>query len=306
MQTSDSNSDRQLILGAAAALKRLRPGYGPLIDFHGAIFLAQEQSARQVTLPEIRVESRVPAEKLAAGIPLVGLAAIPWDPAAAGALMGELCRVVLRDNPGLAADAEALLKAVEEGRLFPAALCAALLREEDPYFSQCAEELAIDKGFLAFMAYHSLRPSLEAAAITLAPLVEAVKGWERGSCPICGSGPAIALLRDEGKRLLVCSLCAHQWPARRLVCPFCEESDPRRLRYAFSDEEPEYRTELCDGCRTYLKTFDLRKIARPIYLPLEQVASLHLDVQAIQDGYRSRGIGLALPLAGVSCTPDAS
>jgi FdhE protein len=195
---------------------------------------------------------------------------------------------------------------MEEGRLSHEALCAALLREEDSYFSQRAEELSIDQNFMAFMAYHSLRPSLKAAAIALAPLVDEAKGWERGICPICGSGPAIALLRNEGKRLLVCSLCAHQWPARRLVCPFCEESDPRRLRYAFSDEEPEYRTELCDGCRTYLKTFDLRKIARPIYLPLEQVASLHLDVQAIQDGYRSRGIGLALPLTQVSCIPDAS
>ena len=50
--------------------------------------------------------------------------------------------------------------------------------------------------------------------------------------------------------------------------------------------------DVCDACRKYIKTVDSRQLARTSYPPLEQIASLHLDVTAGEAGYES---GLSAP-----------
>jgi FdhE protein len=62
--------------------------------------------------------------------------------------------------------------------------------------------------------------------------------------------------------------------------------------YLYSDEEKEYRVDACGSCRSYIKTVDTRVLNRPSYPPLEQVASLHLDLKAAEAGYTA-----ALPSA---------
>ena len=59
------------------------------------------------------------------------------------------------------------------------------------------------------------------------------------------------------------------------------------LGYFFSEEENEYRVYTCDNCKKYIKTIDTVKIDRFIYPPLEQVVTLHLDMQANQKGFES-------------------
>jgi FdhE protein len=56
----------------------------------------------------------------------------------------------------------------------------------------------------------------------------------------------------------------------------------------------EFRVNLCDSCKKYLKTLDSRETERMIYTPLEQIASLHLDYKAKEMGYES-GIPLTIP-----------
>jgi FdhE protein len=118
-------------------------------------------------------------------------------------------------------------------------------------------------------------------------LITDALSWEKGYCPICGSPPALARLEADGRRFLFCGFCWHRWPGRRAVCPFCDTADPGRLSYIYSEEEKEYRLDLCDACRKYVKTLDSRHLARTSYPPLEQVASLHLDVKAAEAGYQS-------------------
>jgi hypothetical protein len=49
-----------------------------------------------------------------------------------------------------------------------------------------------------------------------------------------------------------------------------------------------------------VKTVDGRKLARPVYPPLEQVATLHLDLKAAEAGYESafpaRPLGPSAPV----------
>jgi formate dehydrogenase maturation protein FdhE len=59
------------------------------------------------------------------------------------------------------------------------------------------------------------------------------------------------------------------------------------LGFDLSEEEEGYRVDVCDQCRKYIKTFDTRKIKRPVYLFVEQLTTLHLDMLAQNQGLQS-------------------
>ena len=73
----------------------------------------------------------------------------------------------------------------------------------------------------------------------------------------------------------------------RLFCPFCENKNQKQLHYFYSDQEKEYRVHACTGCKKYIKTVDVRDLARPVHPFLEQVSTLHLDMLAEEQGLKS-------------------
>ncbi|MCP4691801.1 MAG: formate dehydrogenase accessory protein FdhE, partial [Desulfobacterales bacterium] len=95
----------------------------------------------------------------------------------------------------------------------------------------------------------------------------------------------LSVLRDQGARGLVCGFCSHEWASKRIYCPFCENTDSETLQYFYSDDEKEYRVDVCDKCKNYVKTMDLNKCDRIFHPPLELVSTLHLDMKARESGY---------------------
>jgi FdhE protein len=105
--------------------------------------------------------------------------------------------------------------------------------------------------------------------------------WNYGHCPVCGSAPKLADLSGEGgKRSLHCSLCETVWPYPRLQCPFCENDNRKDLSYLRAENEEGLRVDLCSRCGHYMKTIDLRELPGPVIVPLDDVATWHLDLIA--------------------------
>jgi FdhE protein len=52
------------------------------------------------------------------------------------------------------------------------------------------------------------------------------------------------------------------------------------LSYLRAENEEGLRVDLCGRCGNYLKTIDLRELPGPIIVPLDDVATLHLDIIA--------------------------
>lgn len=92
--------------------------------------------------------------------------------------------------------------------------------------------------------------------------------------------------RERGSRWLLCSRCDFTWLYHRLQCPYCGNLDQNTLAF-FSDEKGLYRLQVCECCKCYLKTIDLRKTDDEVLLPLERLLTTDMDRQAREEGYRS-------------------
>jgi FdhE protein len=155
-----------------------------------------------------------------------------------------------------------------------------------------SERAGGDAQLFAFLAQQALMPFMEANAWELRGLVDP-SSWSHGRCPVCGGEALMARFEAEaGKRFLQCGLCLTEWTYKRVACVSCGSEDQDKLRF-FTDEKDEaYRVDVCDGCKTYIKTADERKINGDVCLPVDHLSTIHLDLVAEQEGFHRLGGGV--------------
>jgi FdhE protein len=266
---------------AAEGIIAARPAYRELITFYGRIFAAQEEARSRLHLEPIQLSEELIRIKRREHLPLIMASEMVFDPQVSEDLCREIGRIAIDCGSKLAQAARRLSDRVQNAT----ALFGPFLKAQEPVVIAGAEELGIEPKSLAFFLYHSLRPSLCGCAAQLGGYLDPSPSGEQGYCPVCGSAPAIAWIEGEGQRYLFCSFCWQKWPLNRTLCPFCGSRDQKGLLYFYSDEEKEYRLDACESCRKYIKTVDTRVLSRRTYPPLEQIASLHLDLKAAESGY---------------------
>jgi FdhE protein len=272
---------------AVAAVKAERPAYEEILDFYEKLFLAQEEAKGRVQIEPIQIPEKLLSVKREEKFPLIDKADFTVDISASEALLRKICLLAIETNEVLAEAVPKIVDAMDKGTLGASAMFSKILGEDDAYFDEAARNLETDKKILAFMAYFSMKPSIYLCAEQLATYLDKETPWEKGYCPICGSPPALSILRDEGARFLLCSFCGHEWQTTRIYCPFCDNNDQNALHYFFSEEEKDYRVDVCDKCKKYIKTVDTRKMKRPVDPFVEQISTLHLDLLAQEQGLES-------------------
>jgi FdhE protein len=202
-------------------------------------------------------------------------------------LLLQICELALSGNDTIAEPARRILDAMEKETLEMEDLLTGLLDKDISRFSKVADTHDIKPEALQFFIYSALAPSLRMCAEQLAGYLGEGDTGDRLNCPVCGNPPSLSTLTGEGDREASCSFCWHRWRLPRVFCTHCGNKDGESLKYFYSEEEKEYRVYVCEQCKTYIKTVDLRELGRKVYLPLEQVTTLHLDLKAREDGYRS-------------------
>lgn len=130
----------------------------------------------------------------------------------------------------------------------------------------------------------TMRPFLTRAADAIMARID-LSGWNRGSCPLCGGEPEMAVITPAADRLLLCGRCSARWRFHPIACPFCSNDERDRIT-SFASRDGHYRLYACDVCERYLKAFDARRASRPVMPVVDSVATLPLDAAAIQKGYR--------------------
>ena len=271
---------------AVAAVKKRQPDLAGMVDFYGRIFVAQEESKQRHRIEPPKIKKDIRSNRVREKLPLIEIKEFGYDKKEAGRLFILICRLAKEDNPRLAGSAKILLEALAGG-LEAGTLFAGLLNGDEALFENVAGDLGVEKPVLGFIVYNSLKPSLSICADQLSANLNSKEPWLRGCCPVCGSPPILSSLEGEGSRHLFCSFCWQRWAVKRIFCPFCETSDQSYLHYLFGEEDRDVRVDLCDKCNKYLKTIDIRSADRLIYPPLEQIATLHLDFKAQEEGFDS-------------------
>lgn len=148
-----------------------------------------------------------------------------------------------------------------------------------------SEKTGLSFELLAFLFFAALTPFYLSMAFAVSSKTD-FSLWREGFCPLCGHKPHMAKLRQEdGARILECRLCHTQWKFSRLTCPFCSTDDYDKIHHFYTDEYPGRRVQLCENCKSYLKTTVIKEIGREVILELENIFTVELDLLARREGY---------------------
>lgn len=271
----------------AAALEQLdqlveaRPALRDAAALQGAILRAIGRAAPQAGALDM-APARA-AEKLEGGVPLLRGERVPLSVHAVQALMIDLCRA-MREHQDVAGPAGEIAVAIEQGALDVEALVQEVLGGQGEAIRERAAALGVGADMLCTLLRFSLFPALERLASQLGPL--RVAPWRQGYCPTCGSWPLLGEYRGlEQTRFLRCGLCATEWPFDRLLCPFCGSRSHDDLGYLHVEGEEQKRAATCERCRGYIKMLATLTPIAPLELIVLDLATLHLDIVALEKGY---------------------
>jgi FdhE protein len=261
--------------------KNRNPHYEELLEILEEILILREEYSRRFDDSVFSVDKNLVAQKLSGGLPLVDFAGNDFDLEEPKKYFFALLEIAKKRAPE---ESERIIKGLEDGSLN----YEEMVRES--FTMQTATEESGDDDeklfdLLNLFVEESLRPALEILSEKYNDTIMKSQ-WPEGYCPVCGKEPKIGELREEeGFRYLFCNQCGCEWSFRRVKCPFCGNDDQKTLAYFTIEDEEAYRVDVCNRCKRYIKTVDFRKTREKANLDVEDIATLHLDILANEEGY---------------------
>jgi FdhE protein len=249
--------------------KRMFPDYKDAIGFYGAIMEVQQQAVSEIEcaadLSGIDIE-----KSIREGSPLLHPADLAVSTPELRGVVSSICAVFeSKEAPGF----DSCRKLLEWDGLGEEGFIETrdrLLGGESLHLDHAGEGV-IDAGLVAGVIWESLVPFYRRCARELQDGIDHSL-WQKGNCPICGTGPLMGeFRREDGLWLLECRLCHTLWNVRRATCPFCSESTEGSLEYIYLEDHSSFRAYYCSQCKRYIKNVDLRSAQRDAVLSLENI-----------------------------------
>jgi len=267
--------------------KATNPYYTDILDILAEILIRREEYRQNTKSSIFTVDEKIIAQKMKGGLPLIDFPGGKFDLTRPQAYFNSLLVIAERKMPE---NAKIIMEIIQDNSWdWEKMVRASFFRSEGEEAGQeekVNEETEENLDLIDLFLEESLRPELEHIAEKYGELI-AESGWTEGYCPICGKEPKIGEMRaeEEGKRYLFCHQCGYKWHFRRIKCPFCNNEEQHSLAYFSVEGEERYRVDVCNKCRRYIKIVDLPKAGEEINLDIEDVATLHLDMLAYEEGY---------------------
>jgi FdhE protein len=191
----------------------------------------------------------------------------------------------------------ATLKTALHAELNDLTLFEASLRQDTQSLSEIAAVIGADPEALQAVGSLLPVPLLQACNRHWARAI--AKSWTEGYCPVCGSWPAFAEVRGiERSRYFRCGRCGNEWQSSCLVCPYCSTTNHEELVSLVPQKSGSNSViEACKRCLGYVKTFTKLQGSPPDKIMLDDLATVQLDVAALEQGYqRPQGAGYCLDI----------
>lgn len=91
--------------------------------------------------------------------------------------------------------------------------------------------------------------------------LEDTNQFDTTMCPICGETPSVVVLKaPNGHRVIHCSTCDFEWPALRIGCIYCNNTDAKEQMYLKNDIFPGIEAVACKSCGSFFKEIDTREL----------------------------------------------
>ena len=181
-----------------------------------------------------------------------------------------------------------------QSNLLPQLVQEVVSAENNSVASAVAKQTGVNLQTLTFVT-RVLTAPFATRAMRLSMQQDLPEPSDSGRCPSCGCEPGLSLLlREDGKRILACNLCACLWRFPRAQCPFCAKSDALNV-FRFDESTP-HGMAACDACLSYIKTVDTRLLPedRAVFPLVETTAAMYLDMIAEHEGYAQASTYAAL------------
>jgi FdhE protein len=261
---------------ALDTLKRERPEW---VSWLGVL----DEVLRDANSPQWE-DAVPPSTSRTARVPLLAGAAISLPQHRTRALLDRLLRAASAHGT----DAMLSLATIRLAELDCAALFTSSVRHDAEPIRHVAMTHAADPEALQAVVALLPVPFLLACNRRLGTTVPA--SWTDGYCPICGSWPAFAEIRGiERRRCFRCARCGADWFARALVCPFCETTNHNELATLKpGNGDTQAMIDACNSCHGYVKAFTRLQGCAPSAVMIDDLASVELDMAALEQGYARR------------------
>jgi FdhE protein len=263
--------------------KNTTPHYSELLDILGEILILREEYRRKMKKIVFPVDEKLIETKISGGLPLIDLSSEEIDLSEPRKYFLALLGIAQKRVPD---ETDDIIEKVKDGTVDFDKMVREAFYSADEDISGDAEESDDDVFDLVdLFLEESLRPALEKVVEKYGSrIVES--GWSEGYCPICGKEPKIGEIKEEeGRRYLFCNQCGYEWHFKRIVCPFCGNDEQQALAYFTVEGDERYRVDVCNMCKRYIKMVDFRESKEEANLDVEDIATLHLDMLANDEGY---------------------
>lgn len=267
--------------------KSANPHYTELLDIMADILILREEYRNSMKDPIFCVEENLITKKMEGGLPLIDFMGKEYDLTRPKEYFNSLISIAEKRMPEVAQNIIDIIKSQQfDWEKMIRASFDHKTEETDAQELLAGREAEENIDLIDLFTEESLRPELESIAEKYGEIIEK-SNWSEGYCPICGKEPKIGEIRDEeeGKRYLFCHQCGFKWYFQRIKCPFCGNEEQHSLAYFEVEGEERYRVDVCNKCRRYIKTVELPKSSEEPNLDVEDIATLHLDMIAYDEGY---------------------
>jgi FdhE protein len=267
--------------------KSANPHYTDLLDIMADILILREEYRQSMKDSIFCVEENLITQKMEGGLPLIDFTGKEYDLTRPKEYFNSLIAIAEKRMPEVAKSIISIIKNQQFN--WEKMIRASFDHTEEETGAEkliSGSDAAENLDLIDLFAEESLRPELESVAEKYGEIITR-SNWTEGYCPICGKEPKIGEIRkeEEGKRYLFCHQCGFKWYFHRIKCPFCGNEEQHSLAYFEVEGEERYRVDVCNKCRRYIKTVELPKSSEEPNLDVEDIATLHLDMIAYDEGY---------------------
>ncbi|MEH7251477.1 formate dehydrogenase accessory protein FdhE [Neobacillus niacini] len=223
---------------------------------------------------------------MSAGVPAAALASINFDISLFLQWIEEVNALLSKNNPDHETKLTGVLSLLTEETIIR--WIDEAFSFNSVYFSDFAVENGLDEWIPQFLAETALRPYLQLTAEKVQhEITHAVPG---AGCPVCGEPARLAVLEDEGKKVMTCPRCLAHWNAKRIECAHCGNDDHKTIQYLTIEGDASSQIQVCEKCMGYIKVIDIRQYLNKPSAAMLDLNTIHLDFVAQEQGYQAVGV----------------